>query len=175
MEVIRSLDKALDRVEGWLIILLLWSMVVLTFLQVVLRAFSTQLALQWAGALMGQLDWAEPLVRLAVLWVTFLGASLLTGENRHIKMDLLLSILPARVLPFRDLVLSAACIVICWLMVKASITYVEIEMSSGMELFFGIPVWVGQLILPLGFSLILIRFLLRGTESLLSICKGEES
>jgi len=51
-----------------------------------------------------QVDWFEPFVRLLVLWLTFLGASLITKENKHIKIDLMGSLLPDKWLPFRDII-----------------------------------------------------------------------
>jgi TRAP-type C4-dicarboxylate transport system permease small subunit len=57
-------------------------------------------------------------------------------------------------------------------MFKASLDYVRIEMSFGGHLFLKIPTWVGQLIIPAGFLLILFRFFLRGLEHLMAIFKG---
>lgn len=161
MELVKRIDKAIRRVEGGLLILFLSLMVILTFLQIVLRAFHVHGRFQWANAFMGQLDWTEPLVRLLVLWVAFLGASLLTAENKHIKIDLMSELLPQRWLPLRDLILSVACVTVAALMVKASIGYVRMEWAFGGRLFLGIPLWIGQLIIPAGFLLILFRFFLR--------------
>ena len=112
MKILQRIERLLSRVEGGLLVLFLTTMVVLTFLQIVLRAFHAYGHLQWANTLMGYLDWAEPLVRLLVLWVAVLGASLLTGENKHIKIDLMSELLPGRWLPYRELILSMACMVI---------------------------------------------------------------
>ena len=140
-----------------------------TFLQVVLRALFIHANQLWANTLMGHVDWADPLVRLLILWVTFLGASLLTGENRHIKIDILSEVLPTRWLPVRDLILSAACVLVSSLMVGASVGYIRLEMAFGGSLFLGLPAWAGQIILPIGFSLILFRFLIRGIQQLMEI------
>ena len=172
MKSLRSIDKAVARVEGWLIIIFLGLLVALTFVQVILRAFYTRAQMQWANALLYQLDWAEPFARLLVLWLTFLGASLVTGDGKHIKIDLLSSLLPRKWLRFRELILSIICVLVSSLTLKASIDYVTLERAFGGELFLGIPTWVGQLILPAGFSLILFRFLLRGMEQVLEIFKG---
>ena len=74
MKFLRLIDKGLAKVEGWLIVIFLGLMVTLTFLQVILRALYTHGHVQWANAIMGQVDWTEPFVRLLVLWITFLGA-----------------------------------------------------------------------------------------------------
>jgi TRAP-type C4-dicarboxylate transport system permease small subunit len=103
--------------------------------------------------------------------VTFLGASLVTGENKHIKIDLLTQIIPAAWLPLLDVLLSLAGALVTALMFKASLFYVGTEMSFGGNLFLGIPTWVGQLILPLGFLFICFRFLVRALCSALGILR----
>ena len=102
MILLQLIDRILTRIEGWLIIAMLSLMVIFTFFQVVLRGLYTHGHLSWANTLMGQIDWSEPLVRLLILWITFLGASLLTRDGKHIQIDLFASILPPRWVPLRD-------------------------------------------------------------------------
>lgn len=169
MKALKFIDRAIARVEGWFIVLFLSLMISLTFLQVLLRGLYTHGHMQWANSLLGHVDWAEPFVRLLVLWITFLGASLLTGDNKHIKIDLTASIFPRQWIPYRNLLLCLACVVICALMVMASLGYVRIEWEFGGDLFLGIPTWLGQIILPLGFFLILFRFVIMGIEQVAEI------
>ena len=171
MNILKHINKGLCRLEGWLIVLFLWVMVLTSFLQIILRTLYTHAHIQWANYILGQVDWAEPCARLLVLWLTFLGASLVTGENKHIKIDLMSTLLPQKWLPFLELVLSLACVCICALMFKASLDYVRVEMSFGGHLFLKIPTWVGQLIIPAGFLLILFRFFLRGLGQVMAIFK----
>jgi C4-dicarboxylate transporter DctQ subunit len=169
MNVLKQMDRTLGRLEGYLLVLFLSVMVILTFLQVALRALFIYGHLQWANSVMGQVDWAEPLVRLLVLWVSLVGASLVTGENKHIKIDLGSDLLPKPFLPYRGLLVSASCVVITGFMLKASIGYVRMEASFGAEIFAGLPNWIGQLILPIGFSVILFRFLLRVVDETVAV------
>lgn len=172
MKFLKWVDKTLMKIEGWLIIAFLSVMVSLTFIQVVLRGLYTHAHLTWANSLMGQLDWSEPLARLLVLWLTFLGASLLTGENRHIKIDLLSNLIPPKWLPVREFLLSLVCILISAIMLKVCTDYIEMEITFGKNLFLHFPSWVGQLILPAGFAVILFRFFLRAIAQGLEIVKG---
>ena len=175
MNVVRKIDRVLGRLEGWLLVLFLAAMVILTFLQVALRSLFIYAHVHWANSFMGQIDWAEPLVRLLVLWVSLIGASLVTGENKHIKIDLMSDLLPAPLLPYRELLLSAACALITGFMLKASISYVKMEASFGAQIFAGLSNWVGQLILPMGFSVILFRFSLRAFGEAVTIYRGMRS
>jgi TRAP-type C4-dicarboxylate transport system permease small subunit len=144
-------------------------MVSLTFVQVVLRSLFIYAHLGWANTLMGSLDWSELFVRLLVLWVTFLGASLVTRENKHIKIDLLTHLMPAIWSPYRELLLSVSGAIVSALMIRASLFYIHTEISFGGSMFLSVPTWIGQMILPAGFSLICFRFLLRTMTSALQI------
>lgn len=166
------IDWVIALAEGWLIIVFLGLMVTLTFLQVLLRDLFTFAHIQWANSVMGLMDWTEPMVRLFVLWLTFLGASLLTDERKHIKIDLMSTLLPQNWQPFRELILCLTCAIIMSLMVKASVGYIKLEMEFGEALFLSIPTWAGQLILPIGFSMILFRFILQGIDQAVALLKS---
>lgn len=172
MKTLKSIDGVLARVEGWLITLFFWCMVALTFVQVCLRGLYTHGHIHWANTWMGYLDWSEPLVRLLVLWLTFLGASLLTRDNRHIKIDLFSAVLASRWLPIRELVLSLAGILICGMMSWVCIGYLNIEVRFGKSMFLGIPGWIGQLILPVGFLTILFRLVLALVDQCVTLYSG---
>jgi TRAP-type C4-dicarboxylate transport system permease small subunit len=158
----KTMDEILARIEEWLMVFFLSFMVVFTFLFILLRALHLYAHLGWANVVIGKVDWTQPLVRLLVLWVAFLGASLLTRDNRHIKIDLSSLFMPLRWQHFKDLFLSAACVIVSAIMVKTSFQYIQNEYLYGGNLFLSIPAWIGQIILPIGFLCILFRFLLRG-------------
>lgn len=164
LSTLRWIDRTLARMEGWLTVLFLSLMVVLTFFQVALRALHVYAHLSWADALLRQFDWSESFVRILVLWLTFLGASLLTMDNKHIRIDILSGVLPPLLQPFRDFTLSIACMVVSVYMIKASADYVWMEWTFGGSLFLTVPIWIGQLIMPLGFSIILFRFFIEAIE-----------
>ena len=171
MRFIYIIDKGLARFERWLLTLFLGLMVSLTFLQVMLRTLHIRAHFDWPNVFMGRLDWTEPLVRLLVLWITFIGASLLTGENKHIKIDIMSGMLAARMKSYLEILLSAVSVFVCALMVKASVDYILIEMKYAGAAFLNIPVWVGELILPVGFSTILFRFAIRGIDQGLELTR----
>ena len=172
MNILKSIDRTLARLEGRLLCIFLWELVILTFIQVCLRGLYTHFHAQWANTIMGYMDWSEALVRLLVLWLAFLGASLLTGENKHIKIDLFSSLLPDTWLPLREAILSAICVMISAIMLRVSLGYITIEIKFGGTTFLDLPSWIGQLILPVGFALILFRFFLRTLDQGLDFARG---
>jgi C4-dicarboxylate transporter DctQ subunit len=165
MKTLNRIDKGLARLEVWMIITFLVLMVLFTFTQVCLRGLYTHGHVQWANTLMGHIDWSEPFVRLLVLWLTFLGASLITGENKHIKIDLFSTLLPPKWLPVREFILSVVCVLISAKMLLVCAGYVKIEMQFGGTMFLNLPNWIGELILPMGFALILFRFFVRTIDN----------
>lgn len=158
----KTVDEILARIEEWLMVFFLALMVVFTFLFILLRALHLYAHMGWANVVIGKVDWTQPLVRLLVLWVAFLGASLLTRDNKHIKIDLSTLLMPIRWHHFKELFLSAACLIVSAIMVKTSFQYIQNEYIYSSHLFLSIPAWIGQIILPIGFLCIFFRFLLRG-------------
>ncbi|MFQ5895283.1 MAG: TRAP transporter small permease [Nitrospinota bacterium] len=150
MHKLRALEAALARVEGGLVVCLLAFMVGLAFLQVVLRnVFGT-------GIL-----WADVFLRQLVLWVTFLGASLGSREGRHIRIDVLLQWLPPRGGAWAGAAGHLFAALVSLLLARASLILVADERSAGSVLFGFLPTWWFQLIIPVGFFLMGLRFLLR--------------
>ena len=91
---------------------------------------------------------------------------------KHIKIDLFSTLVPQKWRPVRELVLSIVCILISAIMLKVCTDYVKMEMEFGGTLFLNLPNWIGQLILPAGFALILFRFLVRAIDQGRQIGKG---
>jgi TRAP-type C4-dicarboxylate transport system permease small subunit len=149
-KVLLKIDSGLFYVENSIILLTLGSMVILSFLQVVLRnLFDTGLL------------WGDILLRHLVLWVGFLGASLATREDKHINVDILTKLIPPRIVPFIKFSIHLFAIFICYVLAKASYVFLTFEIEFGSTLFLDIPAWYFQIILPMGFALIGIRFLLK--------------
>lgn len=169
MRFLMLADDILAKVEGWLIVLLLWIMVAATFVQVSLRSLYTHAHLKWANLLLGHVDWAEPLARILVLWLTFLGASLVSREGKHIKIDLLGVMLPRAWSPFREVFLAFLAALLSALLLAASLAFIKMEMAYGGHVLSTVPTWVAQAIIPIGFALMTFRFGLRGLLEIIAI------
>jgi len=172
MNLLDRIDRTIARVEGWLMVGMLWLMVLVTFVQVVLRGLYAYGHVGWANTLLGTIDGSGPFVSLLVLWLTFLGASLLTRDGRHIQIDLLSGVLPERWHRARDMLLASASLLISAMMLKVCIDYVLMEMAFGGTTVFHLPVWVAQVILPAGFALLCFRFLLRALHEGIRLLRG---
>ena len=150
-----KLEAGLVRAEEIFVCLLLLGMTGLAFAEVLLR-----------GLFHIGLPWANILLRQAVLWVALVGASLAASQKRHIKLDVLLRLMPSK--PARrvggaiDLLAAAVCLVLT----RAAWVFVASEREFGTLLYGEIPAWPFQIILPAGFGLLALKFLLRFEESL---------
>jgi TRAP-type C4-dicarboxylate transport system permease small subunit len=104
---------------------------------------------------------ADQMLRLLVLWVAFLGAIAASREGKHIHVDAIARWLPVRVksgvVALTDLFTLVVCLLLAW----QSLRFMQSARESGEMAFGSLPVWVAELILPLGFTLIALRYGLR--------------
>ena len=153
-------DETLGRVEKFFVALMLSVMILLAFLQIVLRnAFSSGIS------------WGDPLVRYLVLWVGFIGASLATKDGKHITIEVFsrwFSENGRRYLKAFSHLVSAF---ICSLLTFAGWTFVQNEAQMGTTTFLEISAWIPQVIIPVTFALITLRFVFSFFAALANIFK----
>jgi len=105
------------------------------------------------------LVWAEPLLRNAVLWIGLLGAMIASRKDEHIRIDLAANFLPERWLPWVtgvvDLFTAGICVLTGWY----SVQFVIEEYQFGATAFAGVPSWLLQAVIPLGFTVMALRYL----------------
>ncbi len=134
--------------EDGLLIVLLVAMVGLALYQIVARNFFS------SGLL-----WGDGLLRVMVLWVGMLGALAATREDRHINVDVLSRFLPprskagARVVT--DLFTTLVTAALSWYAGRLVLS----DRAAGSLAFATVPIWVCELVLPVAFALIAVRFL----------------
>lgn len=144
-----TLQKIVHRTEEAIIIALLGLMVVLSGTQIFLRNL-------WDSGI----SWGDPLLRVLVLWVGLLGAMLATRQNKHIRIDILSRYLPKHWTRYSALITDLFSSLICALLAWHSGRFVHYEWQDGTEVFTGFPAWLAELIIPIGFTVISIRFAL---------------
>lgn len=141
--------RALHRIEDGILAALLTAMILLGVAQIALRNLFD------AG-----LTWSDPLLRVLVLWVGLLGALAATREDRHIVIDALLRLAPRRLrhgVRVLALVFTAA---VTALLAYHAARFVAMEFELGGVVFAAVPAWLAELIIPVSFALMTLRFLL---------------
>jgi C4-dicarboxylate transporter DctQ subunit len=157
------LDAIIDRIEQFLLVLLLSLMILIALSQIVLRnLFDTGLA------------WGDPLVRNLVLWVGFIGAALATREGKHINMEVISRWVSPRGNVFIGTLTSLFSSLVCALLTYASLKFVRNEAQMGELTFLGIPSWIPELILPVVFGLMAVRFGFHALKHLSMALRGED-
>ncbi len=108
------------------------------------------------------LEWAEPVSRTGVLWLAMLGALGATRSRKHIAIDALPRLLQggARRLSWSVSQLAAA--VVCAAMAWFGAGMIALEREAPVPFVAGVPSWVPMLVIPAGFGLMALRFVLAG-------------
>ena len=158
MKTLQRIDAFLTRIEGWLLVFILSVMVVLSFLPVVLRnAFSESLL------------WGDILLRHLVLWIGFIGAALATSKDRHITIDALTRFLTPKLKNAAKIVTNLFAATVCYFLLRASVTFVENELLDQSTVYGDISSIYSQIIIPVGFGLIILHFLIRIASGIRSL------
>ena len=157
------LDEIIARVEQFLLAITLSTMILVAFLQIVLRNFFGT-----------GLSWADPMVRYLVLWAGFTGAALATREGKHIQIDVFSQWLPGLSNRIIQLIIHLFSSFICGLLTYAAFVFIRNEAQISGTTFLDIPVWIPQLIICISFGLMALRFGFRALGDFLSILKPDK-
>jgi TRAP-type C4-dicarboxylate transport system permease small subunit len=156
MHYLKVFSHFLAKIERTVLVLLLFSVVTLGLAQIILRNFFS----------IG-FEFGDNALRVLVLWIAFVGASLATYENKHIKIDALYAVLPGRLKRYAHHLSDLAGLVVSIFLVMASYRFIISEKEMGSIAFSQIPTWVVGIIIPSGFLFIAIRFLVHLFEDIL--------
>lgn len=148
LKILELINNWIEKFETFLIVLILGIMVLLAFIQVILRNVFAE------GIL-----WGDILLRHLVLWVGFIGASLATREEKHINIDLFTRFLSKGLKEFVRIITNIFAAFICAVLTYAAQNFVLDEKVMGTTIFNDIPVWYFQVIIPFGFMVMSFRFL----------------
>ncbi len=160
--------KWLDKLEEWILIVMLSAMTLLTFLQVVMRYVFN------AGY-----TWALELTTVFFAVMIFIGISYGVRVGAHIGIDALVTKLKPGARRVVSIVVVLLCLLYGGIVIYGSLVYVSKMREVGVELEdLPIPIWIVRSILPLGYALLVFRFaqvlwgLLNGTRDSLHL--GDE-
>ena len=148
MTPLARINALISRLEDSLLIGLVASLLLLAVAQIILRNAFGQ------GIL-----WAEPAMRIAVLWIGMVGGMVACREGGHIKINLFEVYFRGRARRvLASLAHLGACLT-CATLAYASWLFVGYERMDGMTTFLNLPAWWFESILPVGFAVMALRFL----------------
>jgi TRAP-type C4-dicarboxylate transport system permease small subunit len=161
--MLARLQRAVALFEDALLVALLTAMIAIAGTQIVLRNLFDSAIL-----------WADPLLRVAVLWVGMIGAMVATRFDKQITIDAVSRFVPEhwkfRLRVVTDLFTAAVSAVVAW---SAFRLMMGDRAEAGMAIAF-VPVWVCESVLPVAFAAISLRYLLFAVEHLRKSGASEE-
>lgn len=146
----RLLARGVDRIERVVLAVLVTGMVGLATVQILLRNV-------WQTGL----NWAEPLLGMALLWLTMLGALAAAGLGRHLAIDLATALLPRRWAAWIGRATSLFGAIVCVLLAWAAGRYVGFQRDMDITVLLGLPIWKHYMVIPVVFWLMAVRFAVR--------------
>ncbi|MFO7560471.1 MAG: TRAP transporter small permease subunit [Desulfobacterales bacterium] len=149
------------KVEEFFLSTVLGLMVFMVLFQILLRNF-------FSSGIAG----GDSIVRHLLLWVAFLGAGIATKGGMHIKIDLASKLLSQKGVQIAGTITNIFSVIVGCLLVYAAYDFVKLEYESqGELLFFHLPLWVLEIIIPIGYLIITLRFASKGIEGFLKLIK----
>lgn len=151
-QILLKIERAYGTLISFLLVSCTFSVLFLSVLVIVLRWFQTTLM------------WYDPFVRHLVFILAFLGGVKATEQGTHISIDILgrsLANHASKVVARAHAIFIGLCavIILSWL-TYAGIKFVEVELAYGRPVFFGIHSSILIGIIPVGFAMIALQFLL---------------
>ena len=144
---VASLDRALIRINRWIVIAILAAMAVMVFANVALRFLTDHSIL-----------WVEEVSRYLMIWLTFLGAGLVLRYGGHIGIDTLQGALPRHAVWIR-LAIYALLLVFFAMMLWLAARYSMVTWGQTTPVM-GIPIGAVYLAMPIGFGLLIVHLVL---------------
>ncbi len=141
--------SVLKSLESGLLVAILSAMIALAGYQVIARNFFD------TGIL-----WGDSLVRVLVLWLTFIGATIASRNDEHIRIDLLGRLFSDSWKQHSRRFASFFTCLITGVFAWYSLQFVMLDYADGIVAFAGVPAWLCESVMPLGAALISLRYLL---------------
>jgi TRAP-type C4-dicarboxylate transport system permease small subunit len=154
--LLQKVRSILLRIEDGFLVALLVAILAMAVVQIFLR-----------NVLDSGIIWGDILVRILVLWIGMTGAVIGSRTGEHINVDIVTRYLPEAARPVVRSAIAILTAAVCSVASYYSFKFVAAEAAFGGTAFADVPVWICQAIIPLGFAVIALRYLLLGIQNVL--------
>ena len=113
------IKKVFDRIVERSISILFVVMFLCVLTQIVLRNFTTI-----------PVPWTEELARYIYVWLVFFGATVISSDDEHIRVEMFAERIPAKLKPFINMIVQALIILFCISAIKGGITLVKFNSNK---------------------------------------------
>ena len=145
--MIHTFRNLIERAEEILLTLILVALIALACFQIILRFFFD------SGII-----WLDPLLRYLTLWGGMLGAVLAVSQEKHISLDILNTLLNRKIQRYLKGVIYCICSIVCGFLFHAAFRFIQDEMAFGGNAILSIPSWGWNLVFPVCFGIMTLRF-----------------
>ncbi len=148
MKWLQQIDRHL---EEWILVFTYTAMLIIATAQILFRYVINY-----------SISWSQDLLTYMLIWSVFIGISLAVRERKHIKVELALVLLPDRYQFHLQVFSNAVFILFCGILTYFSsakiykLIFVNPQISEST----GLPMWVVQLAVPVGFLLSIYRLVM---------------
>lgn len=159
----KRLKIFIEKAESFYLVLLLSSLVFLSFLQI-------------SGRLLFNIgfSWSDPIINHLILWSALAGAVMTTRMNEHISIDIIQKFLSKRIADIVQIITLLFSTLISAILVFASVRFLHDEFLMGPVIISPVRSWVFQIPIPLSFTFIGLRFLLLAITHIKALLKGSD-
>ena len=155
---VQKVSDTLDRALTVVTVALLGAITVITFAQIIFRAFFSALI------------WSEEAARYMLVWMTFLGAGCVHKRSGHIAVALLHSLVPGVSKKFFQVLTHLVCVAVFAVMIYYGVNYVQVtsaQLSAAMR----IPMRYIYMAIPLSGAVMMLHTV----SHILRICTDKEA
>ena len=165
MKVIDSIDRVLAKIEETICLILLTAMILVITLQVLNQALFH----------IRSIVWTEEVSRILFVWSIMIGSSLAARKGDHLTVDFIYTHFKGNAKYILRVIILLICIVTCAYIARSGVFLVQTNIKR--HNFFGVtlwPMWVATISVPIGFTLITIRYIMQlVSESIAKFRKPE--
>ena len=149
---VKKIDTGFEKLVAWFLVIIVMAMLFLS---------SANIAARW---FQHNITWVDPFVRHLVFFSAFLGGVIATGRGTHIGIDIIGKFVESKGWHkakeiINRIVMITSILVLSWLF-KASVDFTKVEMEFSKSEFWGIQSGYLVMLIPIGVSLIILRFIL---------------
>ncbi len=152
---IHKLYQGLLKIEIGFIVALLLSLILIAMVQIILRNFFDS-----------GLFWAESYIRISVLWMALLGAMVASRRQQHLAIDVFVHKLNAKKRAMIEKITHIFTGLLCFIMAYHSSLFIHSEYQEGSIAFAIIPTWICEIIIPITFLIIGVRYFIAAVFNL---------
>lgn len=160
----KKLLRFIEFLEDSIVVLLFAAISSISLLQIILRNFFDT-----------GLSWATPITGILLLWLTLSAAVVAVRKDRHISINILAQNLAPLTECLRYTTTKLFAALVCATIAYYGGLFVQMDFKLGNTLYAEIPRWACEIIIPISFSMLSVRFFIAAIEEIHQFRRHQDS